>query len=141
MLRHSPGSGSERRLARVYRSLSPDDRATLLAFAEFLSQRSGTHAPGEQRSGAEADPPAPRSPRPLPRPDGERVVAAIKRLSVMYEMLDPGAMLNETSALMSAHLLQGRAAEEVIDELEALFARHYQDYCDRHASGRTGPSP
>jgi hypothetical protein len=35
---------------------------------------------------------------------------------------------------MSAHVLQGRAAEEVINELEALFARHYQDYRAKHRS-------
>jgi hypothetical protein len=35
-------------------------------------------------------------------------------------------MLNETSGLMTEHLMQGRPAPEVIDELEALFRRHYQ---------------
>jgi hypothetical protein len=41
-------------------------------------------------------------------------------------MLDPGAMLNETSALMAAHVLQGRDAGAVIDDLERLFLAHYQ---------------
>jgi hypothetical protein len=33
---------------------------------------------------------------------------------------------------MSAHILQGRAAAEVIDELEALFLRQYE----RHRATR-----
>ena len=41
-------------------------------------------------------------------------------------MLDSTEMLTETSALMGAHVLQGRAAEVVIDELEALFTARYQ---------------
>lgn len=61
-------------------------------------------------------------------------MGAIKRLSLTYDMIDRGTMLNETSALMSAHILQGRAASEVIDELEALFARYYQDYRTKHHS-------
>ena len=35
-------------------------------------------------------------------------------------------MLHETSALMAAHVLQGREASAVIDELEALFATRYE---------------
>jgi hypothetical protein len=31
---------------------------------------------------------------------------------------------------MMAHMMQGREAKLVIDELEALFARHYQNYLD-----------
>jgi hypothetical protein len=54
------------------------------------------------------------------------VVKAIKRLSESYFMLDKDHMINETSALMAQHIMQGRAAAEVIDELEAVFSRHYQ---------------
>jgi hypothetical protein len=43
-------------------------------------------------------------------------------------MLDRSAMLNDTSTLMGAHVLQGRSASVVVDELEALFARHYAKY-------------
>ena len=121
MLTLAPGSADERRLIKVFRSLAPTDRETLLAFAEFLAQRPSPSAP-----------PAPAEPQPLPRPAQETVVGAIKRLSATYEMLSREALLNETSALMSAHLLQGRAAAEVIDELESLFARHYAAYRSRH---------
>jgi hypothetical protein len=119
------GSESERRLVRSFRALADAERDILLAFAEFLVQRG--EAKPERHQG-------PRDPAPMPRPSEESVVAAIKRLSKTYEMLDRGPMLNETSALMSAHVLQGRAANEVIDELEALFARHYREYRAKHPS-------
>jgi hypothetical protein len=45
-------------------------------------------------------------------------------------MLESERLLDETSSLMMAHTLQGRDAKLVIDELEALFARHYQSYLD-----------
>lgn len=111
-------SPEERRITRLYRSLSPAGRATLLAFGEFLAQR-----------GAEAsEPPARLAPEPIERPTDETVVAALKRLRRVYAMLDRGVLLHEASTLMSAHVLQGRPAVDVIDELESLFARHYTAY-------------
>ncbi len=56
------------------------------------------------------------------------MVGAIRRLAESYPMLDRGALLHETSALVSAHVLQGRPAGSVIDELEALFHDHYRRY-------------
>lgn len=118
-------NGEERRLLRFFRALAPADRDTLLAFAAFLAAR----AP-------EADP-GPRAPQTLPRPPQESVVAAIRRLSQTYPMLERSALLGEASSLMSAHLLQGRAAADVIDELEALFARYYAAYCDTFSDDRS----
>lgn len=117
------GSRAERRLLRAFKALDAADRESLLAFAEFLLHRRAD-APAHQGGLPE--------PTPLPRPADETVVAAIKRLSKTYAMLDRGPMLNETSSLMSAHVLQGRPAADVIDELESLFERHYQDYRVRH---------
>jgi hypothetical protein len=119
------GPEPERRLVRSFRALAAAERDTLLAFAEFLVQRGAT-TPEPHRG--------PREPTPVLRPSTESVVAAIKRLSKAYAMLDRGPMLNETSALMSAHVLQGRPASEVIDDLEALFARHYRDYRAKYPS-------
>jgi hypothetical protein len=109
----------EQRLTRLFRALDEADRRTLLAFAEFL-------AAGGRPVAA---PPAPPPPGPvaLPRPAQESVIAAIRRLSATYPMLDRGPMLNATAALMSAHVLQGREAALVIDDLEALFLRRYED--------------
>jgi hypothetical protein len=55
-------------------------------------------------------------------------VAAIKRLSDTYFMLDRSLLLDETSSLMTAHLMSGRSAVEVVDELEQLFQQKYQEY-------------
>lgn len=106
----------DNRLIEIYRRLGNAERDTLLAFAEFLAQRAGSVVVEE----------APPQPTPLPRPAQESVVAAIKRLSASYHMVDRSKLLHETSALMSQHLMQGRAAEEVIDELEILFLRYYE---------------
>ena len=125
------GSPEERRLARLYRSLEPADRRTLVAFAEFLAHG--------RRS--ETAPEPLQEPNRAPRPDEETVIAAIRRLSLSYSMLDREPMLHETSALMTAHVMKGRGSAEVIDELESLFERHYQDYRARLGSTDTGEGP
>lgn len=116
---------AKRRLLELFDALDDQDRATLSALAEFLAARRG--------SGIE---PLEAVPEPdhLPRPAQESVIAAIRRLSQTYYMLDKAPMLHETSALMSAHILQGRPAQEVIDQLEALFSVHYE----RHRAERGG---
>ena len=113
------GRGGERKLTEIFRSLGSEDQGTLLAFGEFLVSRNPPDAHEEQ---------GPLTPEQIPRPRDESVVAAIKRLSQSYHMLDRGSMLNDTSSLMGAHVLQGRPAVEVIDDLEALFARYYEKY-------------
>lgn len=122
MLRPVPGGrgGGERRLAKLYRSLESEGRSALLAFAEFLAARVAEDEPRL--------PASPLEPEQIPRPKNESVVGAIKRLSESYFMLDRSSMLNDTSSLMGAHVLQGMPSDAVIDELEALFARYYQNY-------------
>jgi hypothetical protein len=110
--------GGSGRLAEIHRFLDEQGQRTLLDFAEFLAARAGQ---GRSEQLLE--------PRPEQRPARESVVAAIKRLSRSYYMLDRSAMLNETSSLMAAHVLKGRPASEVIDELESLFNREYAKYC------------
>jgi len=68
-------------------------------------------------------------PRYTPRPEQESVVAAIKRLNATYFMLeDHAGLLNEASVLMTQHVMQGRDINEVIDELETVFARFYGEW-------------
>lgn len=105
----------DKQLLNIYRSLQPADAETLLAFAEFLAARQ----PAESRAQLTLN--------PIERPADETVIAAIKRLTGTYPMLDKDRILNETSALVAQHLMQGRAAAEVIDELEGIFNRHYTD--------------
>ena len=111
---------AERRLLDFFARLDASRRETLLAFAEFLV-RQDAPAP-------DADRPLPE-PRDLPRPEKESVVAAIKRLNETYYMLeDRAGLLNETSVLMTQHVMQGRDLAAVIDDLEALFARFYEEW-------------
>lgn len=122
------GRDGERRLTRLYRSLGPADRDTLFAFGEFLASRGAAHA---------QEAPHPLEPASIPRPREETVIGAIKRLSHKYYMLDRSAMLNDTSSLMGTHVLQGRPAGKVIDELEELFARYYAEYREEKARAAT----
>jgi hypothetical protein len=41
-------------------------------------------------------------------------------------MLDARKLLNETSAIMTQHVMKGRDKIEVIEELEILFRTHYE---------------
>ncbi len=107
----------EKILIRLFRSLPDPDRQTLLAFAEFLA--------GRVREGA-AEKVA--EPLDIPRPEQESVVKAIKRLTATYPMLDRGKLLHETSSRMTEHLMHGKPASQVIDELEAVFSTHYQRF-------------
>lgn len=106
---------SDKKLLKLFSELREEDRRTLLAFAEFLHSRGG--------AGEAAEIPQPVA---IPRPERESVVAALKRLSASYHMLNKAKMLHETSALMAQHVMQGRDAVEVIDELEIVFRRHYE---------------
>ncbi|MEW8498699.1 MAG: hypothetical protein AB2699_09325 [Candidatus Thiodiazotropha taylori] len=111
----------QQRLLDLFEQIAPSERDSLLAFAEFLSQRRTQEAVAVERN-------SPLEPKPQERPGGESVVKAIKRLSESYFMLERDRLLDETSSLMTSHIMQGRAAAEVIDDLEALFKKHYQDY-------------
>jgi hypothetical protein len=120
-----PGNtAAERELLHIFRELGAGDRASLKAFAAFLLERAKT-------ARAEADAEVLMEavlPKDIPRPEFETVIGAIKRLSETYYMLDRSRMLEDTSSLMTGHLLQGRDAMAVIDELEQLFQRHFDKY-------------
>lgn len=105
----------EQRLLSVFRQLPADARDSLQSYAEFLSTRVGTVVVAE-----------PQQPLDIPRPEAESVIAAIRRLSQTFPMLDREVLLHETSTLMTAHVMQGRPANQVIDELEVVFRRHYE---------------
>ncbi len=105
----------------VLEQLSAADRAAVRSFAEFLlHQGRGAFPP-------RTVPAIVPEPEPIPRPDNEKVVAAVKRLSKTYFMLDKTKMLGVTSELVIQHIVQGRDAAEVIDELERVFETHYRE--------------
>jgi hypothetical protein len=104
---------TEERLREILGRLSDEQAQQLLEYAEFLLAKHG-------------DENTPSEPLAIARPEVESVVVAIKRLRATYPMLDPAKLLNETHDLMTQHVMQGRKAVEVIDELEVLFRRHYE---------------
>ena len=110
-------SAAQQRLLKLFRNLSAADKEHLISYAEFLSQRD---------SEQDAQNSIEQIPADIPRPASESVVAAIKRLSETFYMLDKDELLHEASTLMTAHVMQGRDAAEVIDELEVVFRRHYE---------------
>lgn len=112
----------QHRLLDLFSALDPQNQNSLLAFAEFLASRTSPANPEQP------EPEALIEPTLIPRPANESVVKAIKRLSASYPMLQKEKMLDETSSLMTAHVMQGRSAASVIDDLERLFERHYQQY-------------
>lgn len=117
-------SADREKLLKCYDSLSSEDRSTLLKFARFLALDE------TDEDGAEA--PLVLEPTRIPKPDNETVVGAIKRLSASYHMLDKSDLLTETSSLMTAHIMHGRKAEDVIEELEALFIRYHTAFVEKH---------
>ena len=104
------GRSSEARLLGVWRRLDAERRSVLLEFAEFLAARSGT----------------PPSARVITlRPHNETVVHAVRRLNASYPMLERARLLQAVGDLLSQHLVDGRAGEAVIDDLEALYSAAY----------------
>ena len=109
---------AQQRLLDLYNQLQPEDRRSLLAFAEFLCNRD------RAQTGDDAKPQAIKhEPEQIPRPESESVIKAIKRLSASYHMLDRQAMLDETSSLMMSHVVQGRDAADVIDDQTLRFGK------------------
>lgn len=106
----------EKQLLDLFERLAPEQQDRLIAFAEFFAA-----SPAEE-------PGITRAPLVIPRPDGETVTMAIRRLVRTYPMLDRRRLMVEASQFMAQHALEGRAAAEVIDELERVFARHYEQY-------------
>ena len=107
----------EKRLLELFNGLPKAEQKSLLDFAEFLVERAGP-----------LPSPHPTEPLDIPRPEGENVIAAMKRLRETYPMIDHSKMLHEASGLMSEHMMQGRPAPEVIDELELMFVRYYKKH-------------
>jgi hypothetical protein len=109
-----------KRLLSIFRSLSESRQQALLEYAEFLA--------GKEGGDVAVAPPA--EPLPIPRPERENVVKAIQRLMQTYPMLERNRIFHEASAQMTRHLIHGVSASEAIDELERIFARHYQSHLE-----------
>ena len=110
-------TGGENQLLDLFERLAPEQQDRLIAFAEFLADQ-----PVAEPADIE------RAPSVIPRPEGESVTLAIRRLVQSYPMLDRRRLMVEASRFMVQHALEGREATEVIDELEIVFARHFEQF-------------
>jgi hypothetical protein len=104
------------RIVALLERLDEAGRRTLVEYAEFLASR--------------ADPELP--PRlPVARPAAESVLQAVRRLNRSYPGLRRASLVQPVGELLSQHLVDARAAEEIIDELEALYARAHAERAGR----------
>ena len=104
-----------KKLTELFARLSGQDQQSLLDFALFLTQKNKetyTEFPKIEF---------------IPRVEGESVIAAIKRLKKCYSMLNMDHLIDETSSYMTQYMVQGRDINEVIDDLEASFEKHYKN--------------
>ena len=101
------------RIAALATDLPDDALGSLLEFAEFLQ----TKYPAVEQQTLEIT--------TIDRPDKESVIAAIKRLSKTYPMLDKKILFEQTSVAMTAHVMQDMLPKESIDRLEAVFRKEY----------------
>lgn len=118
----SVANPNSKKLQEIYDSLPAEARKSLLDYAEYLLSRAGSTEPIVQEK------------LDIPRPENESVIAAIKRVQKTYPMIERSKVFHETSSLMTEHVMQGREASEVIDDIQALFEKHYQEFLDQNNS-------
>ena len=131
----------EQSLLDIYRKLSDHDAHSLMRFAEFLAgyevtaanivdqqseSISASSAAVEQVNTAQTG----NIPQPekIERPEQEKVVDALKRLSATYPMLDKKFLLDKASELVAQHVMFGKPAKDVIDQIEDMFAEAYAKF-------------
>ena len=120
----------EQTLLDLFKQLTEQDAQTLLRFAEFLAaQEEGTVSVAVTES-VEITTVSVSIPQPekIERPEQERVVDALKRLSATYPMLEKKTLLDKASELVAQHVMFGKPAKQVIDETEAIFAAAYEKF-------------
>ena len=101
-------------LADLFNTLDKERQESLFDYAEFLQSKGGVL---KQEVTEPVD---------VPRPENESVVGAIKRMTQTYPMIDSMKVFAVASNLMTDHMVKGRDAEEVINEIEALFEDTYK---------------
>ncbi len=69
-------------------------------------------------------------PKVIARSEQETVIGAIKRLKKTHYISDSDTLLDETSSLMGHHILRGREASAVINELQSIFQVKYEKYLE-----------
>jgi len=128
----------EQSLLDIYRQLSEHDAHSLVRFAEFLAgyevtaanivdhEASALSTTTETATVPTTD--AIPQPEAIARPEQEKVVDALKRLSATYPMLDKKMLLDKASELVAQHVMFGKPAKIVIDEIEEMFSKAYDNF-------------
>ena len=111
-------------LTELYESLDDERKQSLCDFADFLYARAEPVV-------KEVPPP-----EPIPRPEQETVVGAIKRLKNKYHMVESMSVFSRASSLMTDHMVSGRDVVEVIDEMEQLFDEAYNNLLNELEQGK-----
>jgi hypothetical protein len=115
------GNKQERELIKLFKALDSVNQQSLLSYAEFLQQRSAEVSENIAEEEVIAT-----EPLDIPRPEKESVIKGIKRLTANYPMVDKENILHPIAGLMTSHMVSGKKAEDVIDELEEVFSAEYQ---------------
>lgn len=121
----------ERNLLAYFRKLSQPDAHTLLRFAAFLAgDQTAAKMNNALQDTVGSDTALTEIPKPqfIERPENERVVDALKRLAAVYPMLEKKKLLDKASTLVAQHVMFGKPAKDVIDEIEKLFAEAYDKF-------------
>ncbi len=133
-------------LLDYYLQLSAEDQHSLLRFAEFLATGSNANIATSNSVAIAQNHPEPAAsessakddtlPKPenIERPEDEKVVDALKRLSATYPMLEKKTLLNKASELVAQHVMFGKPAVVVINEVEEVFAEAYEKFVEDYGS-------
>lgn len=135
----------EQTLLTLFQNLSEQDAQTLLRFAEFLSQSDISVESTQQEVTVEQSPVTTETeqerndsaiPQPVAveKPDNEKVVDALKRLSATYPMLEKKKLLDQASALVAQHVMFGQPAPVVIGQIEDMFKKEYDRFVEEFKS-------
>ena len=106
-------SRNKKSLIEIFEKLDTERQTSLFDFAEFLQSKGDLVVKKISE------------PIEIVRPDKETVVGAIKRLKQTYPMIDSMKVFSSASELMTDHMVKGRDAVEVIDEMEKIFEDFY----------------
>lgn len=120
----------EQKLLDLFNKLSEQDAHSVVRFAQFLAGQETPVTLPAASVAAEDETVMSVIPEPekIPRPEQERVVDALKRLSATYPMLDKKKILDKASELVAQHVMFGKPAKQVIDEVEVIFAKAYEKF-------------
>lgn len=129
----------EQTLLSLFNSLSEQDAQTLLRFAEFLANSDSPIeivSPGnevavqEEAQGQTKTSQSVPQPVHIERPQEEKVVEALKRMSATYPMLEKKHLLDKASALVAQHVMFGQPAAIVINQIEDMFKKAYEKFVE-----------